>query len=62
MKSYYKRLELMATVNPDLFNIMYCSYPIVRERYYKNMRRPNRQKNQAYTLECMNKHIAKKKK
>ena len=36
--SYYKYLELVATVDPELFYVEYLP-AMARLRYYKNMRR-----------------------
>lgn len=53
--SYYKYLELIATVDPELFYVKYLP-ATARLRYYKNMRRKNRVQN------CQNRITARKKK
>lgn len=53
--SYYKYLEIRATVDPEICYVEYLP-AIVRLRYYKNMRRKNRKQN------CCNRLSKKKEK
>jgi hypothetical protein len=76
MKSYKKYWEYKTTLmsaeddpfirfmfDPRLNKICICNdHYVANMRFLKNIRRPNRVRNVRHTMECWNRHLAKKRK